>query len=107
MRAGQYKHKITFQQYIEGENENGFPTKDWVPILTVKAAIKTLRGYEFYEAATTNSESNSRFVIRYRKGITPDMRIKMIDNRIFDIIAPPINDDELNKTLTIHAREVK
>ncbi len=106
MNPGQYKHRITFQQYLEGETENGFPIKDWKDVITVFAAIRTLKGKEFYEAATTQNENTSRFIIRYRKGITPDMRIKMRDGRTFDIVSL-INDNEENKTLTIHAREVK
>ncbi|MGD6897112.1 phage head closure protein [Bacillus infantis] len=106
MNPGQYRHRITFQQYIEGENENGFPVKDWEDVFSSFAAIRTLRAKEFYEAATTNTENTSRFIIRYRAGITNDMRIKMRDGRVFEIVSL-LNDDEANKTITIHAREVK
>ncbi|KAF0822514.1 phage head closure protein [Cytobacillus firmus] len=106
MNPGQYKHRITFQQFIESETENGFPVEGGEDVITVYAAIRTLKGNEFYEAATTQNENNSRFIIRYRKGISPDMQIQMRDGRTFEIISL-INDNEENKTLTIHAREVK
>ncbi|MDT2261689.1 head-tail adaptor protein [Paenibacillus larvae] len=44
-----------------------------------------------------------RFYHPVSKRLHPDMRIKY-NNRYFDIEAI-INDDEMNKTLTIHAKE--
>ncbi|MED3274242.1 phage head closure protein, partial [Bacillus thuringiensis] len=45
-----------------------------------------------------------RFVIPYTSDITEEMRINM-KGRIFDIIEPPMNDDEMYQTLTIIAKE--
>ncbi|KMY59953.1 phage head closure protein [Geobacillus stearothermophilus] len=108
MNPGLLRHRITFQQYDENAvNENGFPLEDsqrWTDVKTVWAMIKTLQGREYYEAATTQNENTVRFVVRYTTGINPDMRIKYKD-RAFEILSV-INDDELNKTLTIIAKEV-
>lgn len=109
MNPGLFRHRITFQQYDENAtNENGFPVEDenekWSDVKTVWAMIKTLQGREYYEAAATQNENTVRFVIRYTTGINPDMRIKYKD-RAFEILSV-INDDELNKTLTIIAKEV-
>ena len=79
--------------------------RTWVDYRTVWAMIKTLQGREFIQAMAVQGERTVRFVIRYTTGITNDMKI-LYDGREFDIIAPPINDDEMNKTLTIMAREV-
>jgi SPP1 family predicted phage head-tail adaptor len=104
MNPGRFRHRITFQSFIETTNENGFPVQDWTDVKTVWAMIKTLQGREYYEAATTQNENTVRFVIRYTTGINPDMRIKYKE-RTFEILSV-INDDERNITLTIIAKEV-
>jgi SPP1 family predicted phage head-tail adaptor len=104
MNPGLFRHRITFQEFIETTNENGFPVQEWIDVKTAWAMIKTLQGREYYEAATTQNENNVRFVIRYTSGINPDMRIKYKD-RAFEILSV-INDDERNITLTIIAKEV-
>lgn len=107
MNPGNFKHRITFQKQGTEQAEDGFPSSGevWQDVKTVWAMIKTVQGREFYQAATTNNEDTSRFVIRYTTGINVDMRI-LFKNRVLDIDAI-INDDELNKTLTIIVREAK
>ncbi|MED1419021.1 phage head closure protein [Bacillus smithii] len=108
MNPSKLRHRITFQRYDENAtNENGFPLEEdqrWQDVKTVWAMVKTLQGREYYAAATTQNENTVRFVIRYTSGINPDMRIKY-KKRTFEILTV-INDDELNKTLTIICKEV-
>lgn len=112
MNSGLFRHRITFQKYDpDATNENGFPLPEeqrYADVKSVWAMIKTLsdRGssYEFYEAATTHAKNTNSFVIRYTDGINNDMRIKY-KSRYFEILSG-INDNEMNKTLTIVAREV-
>jgi len=105
MNPGKLNRRITFQKQVEEQDENGFPIQNgWTNVKTVWAMVKTLQGRDFYQAATTNHENTSRFVIRYTKGISPDMRIKF-KSRLFTIVSI-INDDELNRTLTIVVEEV-
>lgn len=79
--------------------------RGWEDVTTSWAMIKTLKGQEITQAMAVRGETTTRFVIRYTTGITHGMRI-LYDGRTFDIIAPPINDDEEFKTLTIVGREV-
>ncbi|MCZ0754313.1 phage head closure protein [Anoxybacillus sp. J5B_2022] len=102
--TNQFKHRITIQQRAEEQNENGFSSEEWQDRHHLWAAIKTLRGREYYEAATTQNENTVRFVVRYTAGITPDMRIQY-KGRTFEILSV-INDDERNVTMTIVAKEV-
>lgn len=106
--SGSFRHRITFQQYDpETVNENGFPLPDdqkWKDFKSAWAMIKTLQGREYYAASSTQNENTIRFVIRYTPGLHPDMRI-LYKNRVFEIEAI-INDDELNKTLTLMCKEV-
>ena len=105
MNPGLFRNRITFENYTQTENAMGDTMSAWVVHSTRWAMIKTVQGKEFVQAASVQGERTVRFVVRYTKGLTNDMRI-IYDGRTFEIIAPPINDDELNKTLTIMAREV-
>jgi SPP1 family predicted phage head-tail adaptor len=102
--TGLFRHRITFQKLQTTTDELGQETKEWVDDISAWAMIKTLKGREYFEVATSMSAKTYRFIIHYREGIDGTMKIKY-KNRIFDIEEPPINDDELNKTLTIIAVE--
>jgi len=103
--SNQFKHKITFQSFIDSQTENGFDEQAWDDVVSCWAGIKTLKPKEFYEAAQLQNENKIRFIIRFRKDIHSAMRIKH-KNRFYEIIGEPINDDMQNITMTIHAREV-
>lgn len=103
--SGQFRHRIAIQHMTETENAMGDIVSGWVDFKTVWSMVKTVRGNEFIQAQAVQGERTVRFIVRYTDGITNDMRI-LYDNRIFEITAPPINDDELNRTLTIITREV-
>jgi SPP1 family predicted phage head-tail adaptor len=103
--SGSFRHRITFQEHITGTDDDGFAIDEWRDVKSSWAMIKTIQGREYYQAASVQAENTTRFVIRYTIGIDNRMRIKY-GERIFDIAAPPINDDEKNSTLTIIAKEV-
>lgn len=105
MNPAKMNKRITFQEYVSGTDADGFPIEAWQDVKTVWAMVKTMQGREFYQAAAVQAENTSRFVIRYTTGINSSMRIKY-GERIFEISAPPINDDEKNVTMTIIAKEV-
>jgi SPP1 family predicted phage head-tail adaptor len=109
VNPGKLNKRITFQSFNpDATNENGFPIstdQQWSDLKTVWAMVKTLKGREYYQAAAIQAENTTRFVIRYTTGIDNTMRIKY-GTRIFEIVAPPINDDERNMTLTIITKEV-
>lgn len=102
--SGSFRHRITIQSYESTQDELGQQTGVWKDIRSLWAMIKTLQGREYFAAAATQSESTVRFVVRYTSGLDESMRI-VYKGRVYEIIAPPINDDELNKTLTILAKE--
>lgn len=102
--SGSFRHRILLQTFTETENDMGDTIEDWKDFKTVWAMIKTLKGREYVSAAAVSNENTVRFVIRYTTGINPDMRIIHRD-RIFEIESV-INDDELDKTLTIIGKEV-
>lgn len=109
MNPAKLNKRITFQIFDpDAKDPDGFPLqpdKQWIDSKSVWAMVKTMQGREFFQAAAVQAENTTRFVIRYTTDINNKMRIKY-GARIFEIIAPPINDDEANKTLTIIAKEV-
>jgi len=63
---------------------------DWADVCTVWASVEPLKGREFFAAQKENAETTVRICIRYRPGISADMRILYCDkvygiNAIIDI----------------------
>ena len=98
MDIGRMKHRITFQvQDLEQE-------ETWNDILSTWANINPISGKEYYSAETINSDLTHKIRLRYRKGITPDMRV-IYNDRIFYIISV-INEYEKNTMLQLMCREL-
>jgi SPP1 family predicted phage head-tail adaptor len=104
VNPSQLRNRITFQEYGEVSDADGFPVDLWNDVVSVWSAIKTPKGKEFYQANADQNSISYRFIIRYRKGLHPDMRV-MYDGRFFEIEAI-LPDDELKKTLTVIAKEM-
>ena len=99
MDPGKLNKRITFQlQDLDSEDE------DWKDIATTWANINPISGKEYYSAETINSDLTHKIRLRYRKGITPDMRI-LYNGRIFYIVSV-INEYEKNTMLQLMCREL-
>lgn len=98
-----YDRRITIQKFVSTIDDEGVSTKDWMPVITLWAKRKplTTRWREYFQAAGINAEKMFQYEIRYREGITEEMRIidgkkKVGDveiDRIFEIKA--VLDDAL------------
>jgi len=86
------------------KDSEGLVTETWTDFATVWAAVEPLRGRKYFEAAAVNAENTVRFRIRYRFGITPDMRV-IYSGRIFHI-ASVIDIDERHREIHLICREV-
>ncbi|MBJ8044191.1 phage head closure protein [Bacillus cereus group sp. N17] len=106
LNTGDFRNRIIMEQpeVIKDELNQEVETGDWQEVKKAWAMIKTVKGSEYIEASASQSMRIYRFVIPYTTGITELMRINM-KGRIFDIIEPPMNDDEMYQTLTIIAKE--
>lgn len=99
MNPGELRHKIKIQiQDLEQENEV------WNDVFSCWANVNPISGREYYQAETVNSDLTHRIRLRYRKGITPDMRI-LYKDRIFYIVSV-INEYEKNYALQLMCREL-
>lgn len=75
-KVGELKHKITIQQFIKGNDADGYKVEKWQDVKTVWAKVENLYGKEYYEAAAVQQEKTVKFVIRYMKNLDESMKIK-------------------------------
>lgn len=104
MAAGRFRHRITLQELVTGQDEAGQPVQEWQDVATVWAAVEPLRGREYWAAAQVQSEVTTRIRIRYRSGIRPDMRV-LYGGRVFNVTAV-IDPEERHMELQLMCREV-
>ncbi|MBK5471437.1 phage head closure protein [Bacillus sp. TH19] len=105
LNTGDFRNRISIEQPVVIKDElNQVIEISWQELKKAWAMIKTVKGSEYIEASASQATRIYRFVIPYTSDVTEEMRIKMND-RIFDIIEPPMNDDEMYQTLTIIAKE--
>lgn len=103
-----YRHRLTFQKREKVKDDEGNTVIDWVDQFTVWGSIKGLRGRDYLIAGAEAVKISTRIYIRYRKGVTSDMRITFNDGgtvRFFDMINPT-NVNDANEELEILANEV-
>ncbi|OOR05096.1 head-tail adaptor protein [Bacillus cereus] len=105
LNTGDFRNRIIIEQPVVIKDElNQVIETSWPEFKKAWAMIKTVKGSEYIEASASQATRIYRFVISYTSGITEEMRINM-KGRIFDIIEPPMNDDEMSHSLTIIAKE--
>ena len=78
LQAGKLRHRITIQQLMQGGYDpmtGDESNPDWEDVATVWAAIEPLSVREFIESKSKQVEVTARITIRYRAGLTADMRI--------------------------------
>ncbi|HDR4766271.1 TPA: phage head closure protein [Bacillus thuringiensis] len=106
LNTGDFRNRISIEQpeVIKDELNQEVETGNWQEVKKAWVMIKTVKGSEYIAASASQSTRIYRFVMPYTTGITELMRINL-KGRIFDIIEPPMNDDEMYQTLTIIAKE--
>jgi SPP1 family predicted phage head-tail adaptor len=77
LAANRLRHRITIQRPITQQDpETGQLTTNWVAVATnIAAAIEPSSVREFVAAQAMQSQVIARIVIRYRPGLTAQMRI--------------------------------
>jgi SPP1 family predicted phage head-tail adaptor len=104
MKITDLRHRITLQQKLITKDHEGIPMDIWQDTSTIWAAIEPLRGREYFQAATVQSQNMIRFTIRYRKGVTSKMRISY-DSKLYDIQSI-IDVNGRHQQLELMAKEV-
>jgi SPP1 family predicted phage head-tail adaptor len=77
MEAGKLRHRVDIQQPTHTQDTTtGAVTTTWTNLHTsVPASVEPLSVKEFLQSRTEQSETSVRVMIRYRAGLTADMRI--------------------------------
>lgn len=105
--AGELNRRITIEKNNKSKRDSfgDEATDSWLPFCTVWAKITAAGTREFWEAQAAHAELTHKITIRYRSGITADMRVKY-GERTLDIVAPPVDINEAHRYLILKCREV-
>ncbi len=109
MRAGELRHLIAVQQKAVTVDSNGDRTEAWSLYHEAWASIETGNGREFFQAKQTWADLSHTIILRWKTGITHDMRVLFNDPktgaaRYFNIRAV-LNPDERTQMLTLQCSE--
>lgn len=104
MESGRLRHSIEIQAATKTDGAAGNPEETWATIATCRASIRPLRGREFVEQFQVNADLTHEIRIRYFDGLTSKHRI-LFGNRIFHLVAPPINVNERNREHILMCKE--
>jgi SPP1 family predicted phage head-tail adaptor len=96
--AGDLRNRVMLQQPVAGRGASGSTTTTYTDWFECWAAIEALSARELWGASEVQALANTRIRIRYRPGITSDMRVKVKrafgSPEVFDyyvIAGPPID----------------
>lgn len=85
IKSEQLDRRIVFYNQVETQSDTGFVTTGWTYYMGVWAYVRQTRGREYHEADNVNAEVIKYFRIRYRRNISPKMRI-VYESRNYDIL---------------------
>jgi SPP1 family predicted phage head-tail adaptor len=104
MNIARLNRRITLQRRESVKDDEGIVTEGWADVAAVWAAVEPLRGREYFTAAAVNQENTVRFRMRYRPGVTSEMRV-LYDGRIYDINSV-IDVNESHQEIQLMCEEV-
>lgn len=83
MKAGRFRHWVTFQDLWVDQDSDGAIVEEWIPAFEVNTRmpceVVTLTGRELIAAQATHSKVTTRITARYRHGFKPRMRAVLGD----------------------------
>ncbi len=103
LMAGKLRHRIAIQQRTTDQDDYGQQLDQWDDVARVWADIEPLNGRELLAAAAVQAETTHTVTMRYRPGITPQLRINY-NGRLFNILNV-LDDNERHRTLTLLCSE--
>ena len=84
--AGDLTQRVTLQGKSVTRAANGEEVVTWSDVATVWAAVLPVRGREFFAAAQMQDATDIRVRLRYRAGVTRDMRV-LHGSSTYDIVS--------------------
>lgn len=103
LMAGKLRHRITIQQRTTDQDDYGQQLDRWDDVARAWADVEPLNGRELLAAAAVQAETTHTVTMRYRSGITPQLRINY-NGRLFNILNV-LDDNERHRTLTLLCSE--
>jgi len=103
MRAGELRHRLTFQSVTRARNAEMEFVETWADYITVWGAVLPNAGRKYYEALQANAEVSGEVRVRYRSDIDATMRIKH-GTRYLRIVSIK-NPQERDREMVIYYRE--
>jgi SPP1 family predicted phage head-tail adaptor len=104
MNPGKLNKRVTIIGQPPNQNSYGEKEGDSPVIATVWANVRTLTGRALFQAQQVQAEINTKVIIRYRKDIKANMRIRY-GTRTLEIIFP-VNMNEENRYIELSCKEV-
>ena len=109
MTVGQLRDRVTLlTPVLVDDGQGGQTVSGWTAGDEVAAAFTTLAGREAVGAGGMQASMGARVVIRYRTGVTAQMRIRRErDQKVFELGAPPRDVDDRQRWLELDALETR
>lgn len=85
LTAGALDQRVTLQAKSVARAPNGGEVVTWGDVATVWARVEPIRGNEFFSAAQMQDATDHRVTIRYRSGVTRELRVLWRDQPL-DIV---------------------
>lgn len=105
MMIARLRQRVTIEQLADTEDGRGGYAVDWTTVATnVWARIEPLKPSERLEAGSRAETITHRITMRYRAGLTGQMRI-VHRGTPYNIVGPPVNADERQRYLTLDVEE--
>lgn len=105
MNAGKLNKRITIQRREKAQLPSGQVTGDWVPFCTVWAEVKCTDSRAVDSNGVIQHEGLYRFYIRWRPGISAEMRV-LWQERTFELVGPPADWKGEKVGLTLLTKEL-
>ena len=111
VEAGRLNHRITIQKKAKARGASGQQKDTWVDFCKVWAEIQCTDSKAVDAEGAIQHEGLYKFYIRYRRGITAEMRILWDDGsgespRVFTLTGPPADWKGEKIGLTLIAKEL-
>jgi len=75
LAAGKFDQRISIDAKAITRSAIGEEVVTWLPVAEVWARVEPIRGREWFAAAQQQDATDHRVTIRYRAGITREMRV--------------------------------
>lgn len=105
LSAARLRHRLRIERpAIAQAPDSGTLTSQWEAVATVHAAIEPLSVKDFIAAGAQKSAVSARIVIRWRAGLTHDMRLVATDGTIYTPAGFLADPESGREYLTIPAK---